>query len=329
MNETEKKLWYESTAELLSKLSVCNSKWRDWSLPDMPQLATACHSLPGWDGWDGWDHLRPLLAHNEQPSFHHAPDLHPSALLFWSLSRWSCTGTGYWQVTNRLLTGYWQLLTVTEFVDIEGVASPQVIAENSWFCPGVVFRHFVSIEMRWVPENFKPAKFCSDSWTWTPPVISLRRARRNTSFIGTVGAANHPTLLLDLRVNRFWYQCGWYDFCIGMICLSWDSSIPYYHILPCFCNNTCFGADWIIASVDSSDSSCKSVLDRAAFVDLATRKQVGRFQRMNQLVSLKTLDKQFALLLLESTRRANVTSCIQTPHELVQETILKCLALNC
>ena len=71
------------------------------------------------------------------------------------------------------------------------------------------------------------------------------------------------------------------------------------------------------------------MLDRAAFVDLATREQVGRFQRMNQLVSLKTLDKQFALLLLESTRRANVTSCIQTPHELVQETILKCLALNC
>ena len=232
--------------------------------------------------------------------------------------------TGYWQVTDS----YWQLLSLMVDVDIEGVASPQVIAENSWFCPGVVFRHFVSIEMRWVPENFKPAKFCSDSWTWTPPVISLRRARRNTSFIGTVGAANHPTLLLDLRVNRFWYQCGWYDFCIGMICLSWDSSIPSYHILPCFCNNTCFGADWIIASVDSSDSSCKSVLDRAAFVDLATRKQVGRFQRMNQLVSLKTLDKQFALL-LESTRRTNVTSCIQTPHELVQEAILKCLALNC
>lgn len=318
MNETEKKLWYESTAELLSKLSVCNSKWRDWSLPDMPQLARLRRLRPSETSAGS------QRAAQFSPCTKPAPFSSAFLVSFKVVLHRHRLLTGYWQVTDS----YWQLLSLMVDVDIEGVASPQVIAENSWFCPGVVFRHFVSIEMRWVPENFKPAKFCSDSWTWTPPVISLRRARRNTSFIGTVGAANHPTLLLDLRVNRFWYQCGWYDFCIGMICLSWDSSIPSYHILPCFCNNTCFGADWIIASVDSSDSSCKSVLDRAAFVDLATRKQVGRFQRMNQLVSLKTLDKQFALL-LESTRRTNVTSCIQTPHELVQEAILKCLALNC
>ena len=318
MNETEKKLWYESTAELLSKLSVCNSKWRDWSLPDMPQLARLRRLRPSETSAGS------QRAAQFSPCTKPAPFSSAFLVSFKVVLHRHRLLTGYWQVTDS----YWQLLSLMVDVDIEGVASPQVIAENSWFCPGVVFRHFVSIEMRWVPENFKPAKFCSDSWTWTPPVISLRRARRNTSFIGTVGAANHPTLLLDLRVNRFWYQCGWYDFCIGMICLSWDSSIPSYHILPCFCNNTCFGADWIIASVDSSDSSCQSVLDRAAFVDLATRKQVGRFQRMNQLVSLKTLDKQFALL-LESTRRTNVTSCIQTPHELVQEAILKCLALNC
>ena len=318
MNETEKKLWYESTAELLSKLSVCNSKWRDWSLPDMPQLARLRRLRPSETSAGS------QRAAQFSPCTKPAPFSSAFLVSFKVVLHRHRLLTGYWQVTDS----YWQLLSLMVDVDIEGVASPQVIAENSWFCPGVVFRHFVSIEMRWVPENFKPAKFCSDSWTWTPPVISLRRARRNTSFIGTVEAANHPTLLLDLRVNRFWYQCGWYDFCIGMICLSWDSSIPSYHILPCFCNNTCFGADWIIASVDSSDSSCKSVLDRAAFVDLATRKQVGRFQRMNQLVSLKTLDKQFALL-LESTRRTNVTSCIQTPHELVQEAILKCLALNC